>query len=75
MVMAYWDKRKLKLVHLGEKVAQLDNCKEDRFTQIMTHLQQELAEKEALENLQETVQENKKENPPSTVTFEASTMA
>jgi hypothetical protein len=60
--MADWDKHRVQLVHLGEKVIQLDRWQEDRLTQMMTQLQQELAEKEeALAKLQATVQEHRKQ--------------
>jgi hypothetical protein len=59
LVMADWDKHRVQLVHLGEKVIQLDSWQEDRLTQMMAQLQQELVEKEeALEKLQAIVQEH-----------------
>jgi hypothetical protein len=33
--MTDWDKHRVKLVHLGEKVIQLDGWKEDRLMQMM----------------------------------------
>jgi chromosome segregation ATPase len=52
MVMTDWDKYIAQLAHLGEKVIQLDRWKEDRLTQMLAQLQQELVEKEeALEKL------------------------
>jgi hypothetical protein len=75
MVMTDWDKHRAQLVHLGEKVIQLDSWKEDRLTQMLAQLQQELAEKEeALEKLQATVQENQKARPPSIATTSTNTM-
>jgi len=43
IIMEDWDKRKVHLVQLGEKVIQLDNFQVERFTQIMAHFHQELA--------------------------------
>jgi hypothetical protein len=42
VVMTDWDKHRAQLVHLGEKVIQMDNWQEDRFMQMMMQLQQEL---------------------------------
>jgi chromosome segregation ATPase len=70
-----WDKHRAQLVYLGEKVIQMDNWKEDRFTQMMTQLQQDLEEKEkALERLQAVVQEHRGARKPSISTADASTM-
>jgi hypothetical protein len=70
-----WDKHRAQLVYLGEKVIQMDNWQEDRFTQMMTQLQQDLEEKEkALERLQEVVQEHRGARKPSISTANASTM-
>jgi len=46
--MADWDKHIDQHVQLGEKVIQVNNCKEEKFTQMMAHPHQELAKKEAL---------------------------
>lgn len=65
----------MQLVHLGDKVIQFNSWQEDRLTQMMAQLQQELAEKEeALAKLQATVQEYREARPPSVATAEASTM-
>jgi hypothetical protein len=45
-VMENWDKHRVHLAQLGEKVIQLDNWKEDRLTQMMVQLQKESVEKE-----------------------------
>ena len=73
-IIVDWDKSRVYLVHLGENVIQLDNWKEDRFTHMMAQLWQELEKKEALENLQEFVQEHIKATPHSNVIVEANTM-
>jgi hypothetical protein len=57
--MIDWGKHKMQHVHLEEKIIQLDSWKEYRLTQMWSQLQQELEEKEeALDNLQETIQDN-----------------
>jgi hypothetical protein len=40
IVRADWDKSKVQLVQLGEKVIQLDNWQNERFTQMMAQLYQ-----------------------------------
>jgi hypothetical protein len=74
-VKKYWDKHRTQLVYLGEKVIQMDNWQDDRFTQTMMQLQQDLVEtKKALTMLQVVVQENKGARKPSIVTAYAITM-
>jgi hypothetical protein len=68
--MVDWDKSRVQLVQLGEKVIQMDIWQEDKLTQMMAQLHQELEEKEeALEKLQAVVQETKEAKPPSIATF------
>jgi len=58
---------------LGEKFTQLDNWQEDKFTEVITQLYQDLEMKEqALKKLQEVIQETKKS--PSISIAESSTM-
>jgi hypothetical protein len=53
----------------------MDNWQEDRLTQMMVQLQQDLAEKEkALERLPEDFQEHRQARKPSMTTTDASTM-
>jgi hypothetical protein len=53
----------------------LDNWQEDRLTQMMISLQQELIEKEEeLEKLQAVVEEKREAKPPSITTAKANTM-
>jgi hypothetical protein len=67
------DKSKLQLLQLGEKFIKLDNWQEERFTEVISHLYQDLvAKEEALKKLEEIVQETKK--APSIATIKASTM-
>jgi hypothetical protein len=55
-IMAYRDKHIMQVVHLEEKITQLDSWIEDSLTHMMAQLQQNLVEKEeVLENLQEYV--------------------
>jgi hypothetical protein len=48
----------VQLVHLGEKIIQMDSWQEDRLTQMMVYLQQELAKEEVMAKLQAIVQEH-----------------
>jgi hypothetical protein len=44
--MIDWDKYIVQLSHLGEKVIKIDSWQEERLTQIMPQLHQELEKKE-----------------------------
>jgi hypothetical protein len=48
----------VQLVHLDEKIIQMDSWQEDRLTQMMVYLQQELAKEEIMAKLQAIVQES-----------------
>ena len=73
--MINWDKHRVQLVQLGEKIIWLDNWQEYRLTKMMAQLQQELVEKEeALTKIQAVSKGNHESNPPSITTVENSTM-
>jgi hypothetical protein len=44
--MEDWDKNRVQLVQLGEKVIQLDNWQEERFTQMMAQVAPRIGKKE-----------------------------
>jgi hypothetical protein len=57
--MVDWDKHKVQLVHLGEKVIHIYSWKEGSLTQMMMKLQKELGkEEDALTRLHVDIQEH-----------------